>query len=215
MSHNQSLNTSGNILSGLYEILQQHDKKLAARVQEGRCLLCGGPLDVANYPRKPRGPVELLPDGVLYLRLSFCCRQCRKRHRPPSVLFLDRRIYIGLVVLLVPGRQVPEVPGIPGLHRILEALQISYRTLRRWRCWWQETFISSPFFRQARAMLFPRLPARPALPQALVAAFAADHSLAGLLQCLGFLSPLGMSSPATAQAWPWTPLSAQRLPIES
>jgi hypothetical protein len=213
MSHDQPLDTRGNCLSALYTLLQQHDRELAARVQEGRCLHCGGPLDVANYSRKPRGPEELLPDGVDYIRLSFCCRRCRKRHLPSSTLFLGRRIYIGLVVLLAPGMR--RGCGIPGLRRVLEALQISYRTLRRWRLWWQETFAHSPFWKTARAMLFPRLPARPALPQALVAAFAADHSLAGLLQCLLFLCPLSANPPVNKRAWPWTPLSAQRLPIES
>ena len=38
-------------------------------------------------------------------RFSFCCDQegCRRRHTPPSVRFLGRRVYGGLVAVLIPA----------------------------------------------------------------------------------------------------------------
>jgi hypothetical protein len=51
---------------------------------------CGGRLHCANFPRKPRGGGDDLPEQYGY-RLSFCCDRegCRKRVTPPSVRFLN------------------------------------------------------------------------------------------------------------------------------
>jgi hypothetical protein len=59
------------------------------------------------------------------------------------VRFLGRRVYAGLVVVLV-------TVMIHGLkperaRRIREALQIDSRTLKRWRQWWLDTFVRSTF----------------------------------------------------------------------
>jgi hypothetical protein len=59
-----------------------------------------GKLHSAKYKRKPRSGSKKCEE--LY-RHSFCCDQdgCRKRHTPPSIRFLGRRIYYGVVVVLV------------------------------------------------------------------------------------------------------------------
>lgn len=51
----------------------------------------------ADYDRKPRGGPEHWSE-----RHSFCCDQdgCRRRHTPPSVRFLGRKVYVGFVVVL-------------------------------------------------------------------------------------------------------------------
>ena len=68
------------------------DKDLAATTKKQGCS-CGGRLHCANYPRKPRGGCENLPQSYDY-RLSFCCDRdgCRKRTTPPSVRFLGRKV---------------------------------------------------------------------------------------------------------------------------
>jgi hypothetical protein len=51
----------------------------------------------SDYDRKPRGGPQW------EVRFSFCCAQegSRRRHIPPSVRFMGRRVYAGLVVVLV------------------------------------------------------------------------------------------------------------------
>jgi hypothetical protein len=77
------------------------DRDLAETAHKQTCS-CGGRLHVANYPRKPRGAGDDLPSEYGY-RLSFCCDRegCRKRVTPPSVRFLGREVYLGVVVNLV------------------------------------------------------------------------------------------------------------------
>jgi len=62
----------------LFDLKKRYDEDLAAQTKAARCPECGGRLDVANYPRKPRGG----PDGH-DLRLSFCCAEegCSKDRR--------------------------------------------------------------------------------------------------------------------------------------
>jgi len=83
----------------LFEALLKIDRELADAAQAGGCLICGGRLDHADSPRKPRGgPANL---GSEYdRRTSFCCADCRKRLTPMSVRFLGRKVYLGVVVLL-------------------------------------------------------------------------------------------------------------------
>jgi len=68
-------------------LLPRFDDDLASQVREGGCPRCGGRLDVADYPRKPRGgSIELGDDYDV--RRSFCCavEGCRRRRTPPSDL---------------------------------------------------------------------------------------------------------------------------------
>lgn len=84
-----------------WEILEARDRELAWEAQTKGCQVCDGKLDVGNYPRKDRGlGASGLP--LAGIRLSFCCRVrgCRKRHTPPSVRFLGRRVYFGAIIIL-------------------------------------------------------------------------------------------------------------------
>ena len=78
-----------------FEFLRSIDDDLAEAVRREGCVFCEGPLHQANYTRKPRGGYEL--DGSI--RRSFCCgrKGCRRRHLPPSVLYLGRGVYYGVV----------------------------------------------------------------------------------------------------------------------
>jgi len=86
----------------VYELLEKCDADLAEKCRQAGCLKCGGRLDRSDYRRKPRGGPE---EGkkVETWRDSFCCdvEGCRKRHTPPSVRFLGRKVYWGVVVVLL------------------------------------------------------------------------------------------------------------------
>jgi hypothetical protein len=176
--------------SRFFSTLTKFDEDLAAQTRAAGCR-CGGRLDSARYPRKPRGgPPDL---GAEYAwRLSFCCAEegCRRRVTPPSVRYLGRRVYLGVVVVLVAAME----QGL-SLHRVAklnEHLGIGLRTLRRWRQWWRTVFVASPFWRAARGRFLPPVE-EAALPQALLECFSG--SLAEqVLAMLRLLSPLTTSS---------------------
>ncbi len=133
--------------ASFFLLLFNIDKEIAMLAMTERCQFCGGPLHVANYPRKPRG-VEGLNDG-LNARFSFCCgnESCRKRHTPPSVRFLGRRVYAGFVVVLAAALQ----QGLtPEREATLQEF-IPKQTLSRWLSWWQTEFKTSAVWRDLKA----------------------------------------------------------------
>ena len=171
----------------VYELLEKCDADLAEKCQQAGCLKCGGRLDRSDYRRKPRGgPEEAKPTERW--RDSFCCdvEGCRKRHTPPSVRFLGRKIYWGVVVVLMAAMQHGLKPARVEVLR--ERLEIDRRTLARWRTWWLETFVESRFWKEARARFLP-VPSPQTLPWSLGEAFGIDR-LDRLLELLRFLRPL-------------------------
>lgn len=172
----------------LYELLHRLDVDLAHQARASGCRHCDGVLHSAHYGRKPRGG----PPGLaakIDQRLSFCCARdgCRRRTTPPSVRFLGRRVYFGAVVLLASALR----DGLTARRvRALRAqLGVDRRTLRRWRRWWQEAFVSSVFWRSARARFAPPV-AEAALPASLLERFSAQSSPSSLVQALQFLAPI-------------------------
>jgi hypothetical protein len=173
-----------------WEQLTRIDLLWGERVREGGCEGCGGPLDRADYPRKPRGG---LGEGAAEhaRRVSFCCRRdgCRQRSTPPSVRFLGRKVYVGALVIvasmvgravLAQGRQLRRpVEGVPS------------RTVGRWLSWWQTVFALSPFWLEAKS--FFASPVEIAqLPASLLSRFGAGTS--ALKRLLGFLAPTTTTS---------------------
>jgi hypothetical protein len=170
------------------QLLQEKvDSDLAEQCRREGCLHCRGKLHWASYDRKPRGGPEGWEE-----RASFCCAKdgCRKRHTPPSVRFLGRKVYVGTVVILVSAM----LHGLnPGAVRILgESLGIDRRTLEHWREWWLERFAQSSFWKMARARFMPLL-CEQSLPLSLVEAFGTDRR-DRLLKLLKFLAPITTSS---------------------
>ena len=142
-------------------------------------------LHSAKYKRKPRGP-----EGVegWDRRHSFCCEEegCRKRHTPPSVRFLGRRVYVSVVVVLVAAMMHGLKPN--RVERLRQVLGIDVRTLERWRRWWLETFVRMDFWKGAKGRFMPPVdPKR--LSLSLVEAFGAQHR-EGLVKLLEFLAPI-------------------------
>jgi hypothetical protein len=73
------------------------------------------------------------------------------------------------------------------VERLRQELGIDERSLKRWRGWWQETFVESGFWKGARARFMPGLDEK-IMPLSLVEAFGANR--AGLLKLMEFLSPI-------------------------
>ena len=124
--------------SRFYQFLLRIDEETAAEVRAGGCP-CGGVLHSARYPRKPRGIREML-DTSYQTRLSFCCAVdgCRRRRTPPSVRFLGRKVYLGVVVILITALE----HGLTPRRRqwLIETLDLWPQTVSRWRRWWRERF---------------------------------------------------------------------------
>lgn len=171
----------------IYEVLEKCDTDLAEKCRQAGCLKCGGRLDRSDYRRKPRGGPEAAKQVETW-RDSFCCdvEGCRKRHTPPSVRFLGRKVYWGVVVVLMSAMQHGLKPARVEVLR--ERLGIDRRTLERWRTWWLTTFVESGFWKEARARLMPVLCPK-TLPWSLCEAFKIDR-LDRLLKLLRFLRPL-------------------------
>jgi len=169
----------------LYRLLEYVDAQVAEALQDRGCVYCAaGKLHRANYERKARGGPESWSE-----RHSFCCAQegCRRRHTPPSVRFLGRKVYVGFVVVLQTAmRHGLSAWRVEQLGLVLPGIQ--RRTLERWRRWWRENFAASAFWKAARARFLPPLWAEQ-LPLGLCERFgmeSADH----VVDLLRFLAPI-------------------------
>lgn len=172
----------------VYRLLEKVDGDLAQQAREGGCERCGEPkLHRGDYQRKPRGPAVVMGWKK---RRSFNCSCCRKRKTPPSVRFLGRKVYAGVVVVLVGAMMHGAKPQ--RVERLREELGIDERTLKRWRNWWLEEFTASGFWQAARARFMP-LPREDRMPLSLVDAFGALRC-EGMVKLLGFLSPITVPS---------------------
>lgn len=136
-----------------WSFLLSIDHDLAEQTRERGCS-CGGRLHSAKYPRKPRGCPDKLPEEY-GTRFSYCCERdgCRKRHTPPSVRFLGRKVYLSAMVVLMTAmqqgatqRRVRELSNLIGVDR---------STISRWQTFWQEHFPQTTFWKLARARLVP------------------------------------------------------------
>ena len=175
----------------LYQFLEKIDGQMAEAVRAEGCLICQSKVHGASYVRKPRGgPTEVVARWDK--RAIFCCEKdgCRKRHTPPSVRFLGRKVYLGIVVALVAAMMHgPNGRRVSQLH---EALGIDPRTLEHWRQWWKELFVRTPFWKAQRSRFMPVLD-ETVMPFCLVEAFGTDNR-AGVIKLMEFLSPITTGS---------------------
>ncbi len=165
----------------VHALLFKIDQDLARRRRKTGCRKCGAKLHCGNFPRKPKG----CPASVRELyahRFSFDCSRCDTRATPASVRFRDRRHYVSMVLALV----CPRGPA----HRswLCERLKVAARTIRRWRCWWHETFVATPLWLLKRADFVPCVN-EAALPGSAIERFDATDPGDRLLQFLRFLLP--------------------------
>lgn len=171
-----------------FRFLSRIDAELADQKRQARCPQCAGPLHVADFPRKPRGCPAAVREEYSW-RLSFTCGWCDARSTPDSVRFLGRRVYVAVMLMLVSpsaGRAAVAVRDL---------LEVSTRTLTRWRAWWQGDFQRTRFWHSVRERFVPPVPAA-TLPESLLVRFETPVCLERMVQLLRFISPLssaGMS----------------------
>lgn len=183
----------------LFVALAEIDDILAARVRAAGCVSCSGPLDRADYDRKPRGDLGSAA-GAYARRRSFCCRRdgCRHRATPPSVRFLGRKVYVAVIVVLasVAGRAGPLVGR--GAPRRVE--NVPARTVRRWLEWWTIVFTLTACWQEARG--FFATPVNEAtLPGSLLDRLEGVKEVA-ITQLLRLIAPITTTSVRAPSAMP-------------
>jgi hypothetical protein len=173
----------------LFASLAEIDEAGAAKVRAAGCGRCGGKLDRADYPRKPRGDLGEAEDTYAR-RGSFCCRACRRRTTPPSVRFLGRKVYVAAIVVV--ASVVGRACGLVGRGRPRKGEGVPVRTVRRWLDWWSIIFALSAFWKEAKGLLSPGVD-ESALPGSLLARLG-EPSAATLTRLLRLISPVTTTS---------------------
>ena len=106
---------------------------------------------------------------------------------PESVVYLGRRVYVGVVLVLASILVSGLTPR--RLARVQADLGVSAQTVRRWRQWWQIGFVESRFWAERRGLFLPSVAVLD-LPNELIGRFVRGAGPPRLLRFLRFLSPL-------------------------
>lgn len=172
----------------LFHLLHRIDIDLADRQQKAGCPFCGSSLHYSNYKRKPRGGPILSRN--LYKRLSFCCssEKCRRRTLPQSTLFMDRRVYFRVVILITTtlSQSKPQEYSKNMLSKMFEA---NRKTINRWLAYFREIFPTSQIWKTVRGFISPAV-TNLRLPGSLVEHYL-DHtpsSEVAIINCLRLLT---------------------------
>ena len=173
--------------SSFFRFLSAIDSDLASRARLQGCSFCGCPLHSACYPRKPRGGSMEFEATAPTMRQSFCCDNCRRRTTPESVRFLGRRVYPGFVMVLLSAMQSGVTDNL--INELRLSLGVARRTLQRWRHWWREIFVGTPFWNLSSGRFIPPIE-HAALPMSLLDRFTGSDVQSQLVLCLRFLAPL-------------------------
>jgi hypothetical protein len=173
----------------LFSLLYRIDKDLAAQYRVKGCSYCAGPLHQANYPRKPRGGPNDLPEKYM-IRNSLCCGRdgCRRRTLPPSCLFMDRRVYWGVVILVVMTLRQKRLHGA-STKRLMKMFMINRKTLFRWIQFFREVFPHTDRWQSLRGRISIKV-RNAYLPGDFVeyCIHKAANPMRGLIDCLALLA---------------------------
>jgi len=171
--------------TSFFRFLTKIDAELATDTRGAGCQHCSGRLHTADFPRKPRGCPTAVVEEYSW-RLSFTCGRCDSRATPPSVRFLGRRVYVAAILMM---SSPPDSASALELQRLLD---VSRRTVLRWRRWWTQEFIRTHLWRSLRSRLMPPI-AAVQLPQGLLDRLSSKVAAMRLAQALSLLSPLSVS----------------------
>jgi len=172
----------------LFALLHQIDVDLAESTQARGCPYCdSGRLHKASYSRQPRGGPPNIPEDYL-TRLSLCCDKCRKRTLPLSVLFWGRRVYWGVVIIVVTTLRQQRAEGFCA-DKIREMFGVSILTLKRWLTYFRDIFPLSEIWKRLCGMFMPPV-APESIPLAVLESLglARDDPQTILVKCLRLLS---------------------------
>jgi hypothetical protein len=147
------------------QLLDDEDGRVAAAVKAAGCPDCGGRLDQADYPRKPRGGDVAAAGERIERRRSLCCARtgCRHRRTPPSLVFLGRRVYLAIAVVVAAWRSA--TTGSP-----------PRRTVGRWQVWFA-ALRDTPWWTVHRARLWPPVATVERLPIAIIERLLPSHPI--------------------------------------
>jgi hypothetical protein len=173
-----------------FHFLYKCDQQIAEEYCKKSCIYCNkGILHVANYQRKPKG-VPKNVSSCFSKKFSFCCNVegCRKRTTPPSMRFMGRKVYVGMVILLVFTLGERTSSKIDQLM-VLTGVNLPEETLRRWQYWWGKLPFTDIWKQYGLgAMIKPKK-----LPLSLLECFEGS-AREKLIHLLFFLSPLTTNS---------------------
>jgi hypothetical protein len=152
-----------------FHLLDAEDARVAAGVKASGCPDCGGRLDQANYPRKPRGGDIGAAGEIFDRRRSLCCARdgCRHRQTPRSLVFLGRRVYLAITVVIGAWRSA--ITRSPPL-----------RTVGRWRMWFS-ALRDTVWWSAQRGRLWPPIDPAEILPSAIIERLIPNHPIAEAL----------------------------------
>ena len=161
-----------------FKQLDDEDARITAKVKADGCPDCGGRLDRADYPRKPRGGDIGVAGEMFEKRRSLCCARegCRRRRTPPSLVFLGRRVYLAITVVLAAWRAT------------MAWSSPSRRTVGRWRGWFAG-LRGTTWWITIRPRLSPAAEPAEVLPAAIIERVHRGRSIAeGLIASLRILA---------------------------
>jgi len=140
--------------TNLFHLLHRIDIDLAAQQQKAGCPFCGSSLHYSNYQRQPRGG-PVLPES-LNTRLSLCCSKedCRRRTLPKSTLFMDRRVYFRVVILIVTTLKQSKSQEY-SKNMLSKMLGANRKTINRWLAYFREKFPESQIWKTVRGFINP------------------------------------------------------------
>lgn len=138
--------------SSFHQLLKTIDYDLSEEERAKGCAYCGGKLHRSDYPRSPLG-VPLKHREHYEERYSHCCAECRKRTTSPSVRFFGRYWYPAPLVILISALMWGTFNKCCGQLKQLFGVNISHRTWKRWKKWWEESFITTPFWKTMKGII--------------------------------------------------------------
>ena len=167
--------------TNLFHLLHRIDIDLAAQQQKAGCPFCGSSLHYSNYQRQPRGG-PVLPES-LNTRLSFCCSKenCRRRTLPKSTLFMDRRVYFRVVILIVTTLNQSK-PQKYSKNMLSEMFGVNRKTINRWLAYFREKFPESQLWKTVRGIINPAVSSQK-LPISLLKYYFENNTSPGNAIC--------------------------------
>ena len=181
--------TDANFWQRLFEL----DLLIADEVRAGGCPRCGDVLHAAPYIRKPRGVAQAVLGEHYQSRLSFCCQRdgCRKRCTPPSVRFMGRKVYLGVIITLICALEQGLTPQRRA--RLVDELDLWPQTFARWQRWWRKQVPATQHWQALRARLIPSSDSG-TLPDALLGQLFGDDLPSRIIRFSQLLMPLSTAS---------------------